>query len=95
MFSGEVISWSTTSKPPSINMAITGIIADLASIDSEMNQDVLNTLINSLITTPPKISSSNTLKEALQNIANAEALGILNDVYHMIALVKAAFWIES
>jgi hypothetical protein len=89
------VAWSASAKPPTITVAVIELLDDLSAIDTEMGQERLTTLVNSLITTPPTSSSCASLQEAVQNCKNAESMADLQDFRHIFALVQAAFWIEE
>lgn len=88
--------WSTSAKPPSVNLAVTNIIGNLAYIDSEIKQGDLSNLVNNLITAPAPIQAfSNSLEGALRNCDAVESATLLNDFHHIMALVQVGFWIEQ
>jgi hypothetical protein len=84
-------------KPPRITPEVTGLISELSHIENDGIQEAFHDFISSLKTsasTASNLFKATTLQETLSHCATMEVSTAVQDVYHMVALIKAAFWIE-
>ena len=97
IYLGDAIEWAVGSKPPTITAEVSSLLGRLAHIDSDIGKRQLNMLVRALLESPTQTFStcySSTFHGALLSCDNIEIAAAVNDVAHMITLIKVAFWIE-
>lgn len=94
--------WAVGAKPPTITAEVSSLLVRLSHIDSELGKYRLDMLVKALLESPSQTFStcfsttcfSTTIGSVLLSCDEAETASAVNDMVHMITLIKAAFWIE-